>query len=400
MLRPYSFDHPVVTVMDNKTSRPLTIGIDASRALITQRTGTEHYSSNLLRALAQLPEAQSYTFVLYVNSPSEAEAKERLGFDLPPNWQISAIPFRRLWTHVRLSGEMMRHAPDVLFVPSHVVPLWHPKRTVVTIHDLGYIYFPQAHTFFSRIYLSLSTRYSARAASRVIAVSEATKRDLVKRYRISARKIRVVHHGRDPMFAPVEDQDKIAEVAARYGISRPYCLHVGTLQPRKNLAVLIESWARLRGKVRNPPQLLLAGKRGWLYNNLFQAVQSRELGDLVKFADYVEQGDLPALYSGALCLVFPSLYEGFGLPALEAMSCGTPVLAAKTSSLPEVVDEAGLLLYPHDPEAWSDSVQKVMDNPKLRQSLSQKGLERAAQFTWERCARETLGVLVEGLPAG
>jgi glycosyltransferase involved in cell wall biosynthesis len=159
--------------------------------------------------------------------------------------------------------------------------------------------------------------------------------------------------------------------------------------------MLVESWARLRGKVKEPPQLLLAGKLGWLYKSLFEAVQSRELGELVKFADYVEQADLPALYSGALALTFPSLYEGFGLPALEAMSCGTPVLASKTSSLPEVVDDAGLLLYPHDPEAWSDAVLRLMENPKLRQSLSQKGLERAQQFTWERCARQTLGVLTE-----
>ncbi|MFL5734608.1 MAG: glycosyltransferase family 4 protein [Chloroflexia bacterium] len=376
--------------------RPV-IGIDASRALMGQRTGTEHYSANLLRALALLPQAEGYGFVLYANSESEGEARERLGFELPPAWEVRAIPARRLWTHIALSREMRRHPPDVLFVPSHVVPLRHPRRTVVTIHDLGYLYYPQAHTFMSRIYLRLSTRFSSRVASRVIAVSEATKQDLVKRYRVTPRKIRVVYHGRDPAFAPVGDEAAIAEAGARYGIGRFYCLHVGTLQPRKNLQMLVEAWARLRGKVKEPPQLLLAGKRGWLYDSLYETVQSRELGELVKFADYVEQGDLPALYSGALALTFPSLYEGFGLPALEAMSCGTPVLASKASSLTEVVDDAGLLLYPHDPEAWSDAVIRLMENPKLRQSLSQKGLERAQRFTWERCARQTLGVLAETL---
>ena len=374
----------------------MSIGIDASRAVAGRRTGTEHYSANLLRGLSRLPEARDYRFVLYANAQSEAEAREGLGFELPPSWEVRALPARRLWTHVKLSREVTARPPDVLFVPSHVVPVRHPKRTVVTIHDLGYLYYPQAHKFMSLIYLRLSTRFSARAASRVIAVSEATKHDLVKRYRIGARKIRVVYHGREPEFAPVRDEARIAEVAARYGVGRFYCLHVGTLQPRKNLSMLVESWARLRGKVKEPPQLLLAGKAGWLYKSLFEAVQSRELGELVKFADYVEQADLPALYSGALALTFPSLYEGFGLPALEAMSCGTPVLASKTSSLPEVVDDAGLLLYPHDPEAWSDAVLRLMENPKLRQSLSQKGLERAAQFTWERCARQTLGVLTEG----
>src|SRR5205823_2329000 len=218
--------------------------------------------------------------------------------------------------------------------------------------------------------------------------------DLVKRLRVSPRKIKVIYHGRDPMFAPVEDQAKIQETAARYGVTQPYCLHVGTLQPRKNLEMLVESWARLRGKVGNPPQLLLAGKRGWLYNSLFQAVQTRELGDIVKFADYVERDDLPALYSGALALTFPSLYEGFGLPSLEAMSCGTPVLASTASSVPEVVGDAGILLNPKDAGAWADAVQRVMQDSSLREDLSRRGLARAEQFTWERCARETLRVLL------
>jgi glycosyltransferase involved in cell wall biosynthesis len=370
-----------------------TIGIDASRALVAKRTGTEHYSASLLRALAGLPEAERYSFVLYVNAASEAQARDRLGFGLPASWRVRAMPFPRLWTHVRLSWEMARRPPRVLFVPSHVVPLWHPRRTVVTVHDLGYLYYPQAHTRMSRLYLHLSTLFSARTARRVIAISEATKRDLVKRYRIDPRKIRVVYHGRDPAYAPVRDEGKIAETLARYGIKRPYCLHVGTLQPRKNLGVLVEAWARLLVDVHEPPQLLLAGKCGWLYDDLLSSVQSRGLGDLIRFADYVEQDDLPALYSGALAFVFPSLYEGFGLPPLEAMSCGTPVLSSNASSLPEVVGDAGLLLDPHDASAWGDAVKRVMEDDGLRESLSRKGIERAAGFTWERCARETLGVL-------
>jgi glycosyltransferase involved in cell wall biosynthesis len=143
-----------------------------------------------------------------------------------------------------------------------------------------------------------------------------------------------------------------------------------------------------------PPQLLLAGKRGWLYNSLFEQVERLHLSNLVRFADYVEQSDLPALYSGANGMVFPSLYEGFGLPPLEAMSCGTPVLASTTSSVPEVVGDAGILLDPHDSRAWADAVQRVMTDGALSAELSRKGLERAAQFTWERCARETLRVII------
>lgn len=373
--------------------RRLTIGVDASRALVAQRTGTEHYSAQLLAAMSELPEAASRRFVLYVNSTGEREAARRLGFDLPPAWEVRAIPLPRLWTHVRLSWEMMRRPPGVLFIPSHVVPLWHPRRTVVTIHDIGYLEYPQAHTRLSRLYLHLSTIFSARTAKRVIAISEATKRDLVRRYGIPSSKIAVVYHGRDPGFRPVRDEQAIDEVAARYGVSTPYCIHVGTLQPRKNLGLLVDAWAELRERMEKPPQLLLAGRRGWLYESLFAAVEERRLGDLVKFADYVEQADLPALYSGALALVFPSLYEGFGLPPLEAMSCGTPVVASNATSLPEVVGQAGLLLDPRDPHAWAEAVHRVAGDPGLRAELSVAGLHRAAGFTWERCAARSLEVL-------
>ncbi|MDQ3928457.1 MAG: glycosyltransferase [Chloroflexota bacterium] len=186
-------------------SHSKTIGIDASRAVITQRTGTEHYSASLLAALTQLPEAKQYNFQLYVNIASADEARERLDFDLPPNWHVVAAPFPRLWTHLRLSWEMLRRPPGVLFVPSHVVPLWHPRRTVVTVHDLGYLEYPQAHTRASRLYLHLSTFFSARSARRVIAISEATKRDLVKHYLFNTRKISFIYNGRDTIFSAVDE---------------------------------------------------------------------------------------------------------------------------------------------------------------------------------------------------
>jgi glycosyltransferase involved in cell wall biosynthesis len=169
---------------------------------------------------------------------------------------------------------------------------------------------------------------------------------------------------------------------------------VGTLQPRKNLGLLVEAWAVLRERMESPPKLLLAGKRGWLYEPLVRSVEERGLGDLVKFADYVERADLPALYSGALALTFPSLYEGFGLPALEAMSCGTPVVASNASSIPEVVGDAGLLLDPRDVGAWAGAVERLSHDDTAQRDMSRKGLARAARFTWERCARETFGVLV------
>jgi glycosyltransferase involved in cell wall biosynthesis len=370
-----------------------TIGIDASRAVIAQRTGTEHYSASLLRALADLPSAQTHPIVLYVNLSDAQAALNSLQFALPNVWRVRAIPFPRLWTHLRLSAEMVAHRPGVLFVPSHVVPILHPRKTVVTIHDLGYLAYPQAHTRLSRLYLHLSTWFSAHSARSVIAISRATKRDLIKRYKVPARKITVVYHGRDTIFKPVHDEETIEEVAAKYGVTRPYCLHVGTLQPRKNLGVLIEAWRVLRDRMTHPPALLLAGKRGWLYDSLFEQVKSAGLGDLIRFADYVERDDLPALYSGALAFTFPSLYEGFGLPPLEAMSCGTPVISSNATSLPEVVGDAGILLNPADAHAWADAVQRLAEDAGAREQLSLRGLAQAEQFTWERCARETWDVL-------
>ncbi len=372
----------------------LPIGIDASRAVLSQRTGTEHYSASLLRALSELPEAEQRNVTLYANLTSEDEAREKLGFPLPPVWSVRAIPFRRVWTHARLSLEMATKSPGALFVPSHVVPVWHPRRTFVTVHDLGYIYYPQAHTGLSRLYLDLSTRFSAHAARRVIAISRATKRDLVKHYRVPARKIKVIYHGRDPIFVPISNENVLKEAAAKYGVKGPYCLHVGTLQPRKNLGVLVEAWKLLKMRMERPPQLLLAGKRGWLYSSLTESVEAYGLGDLVKFADYVERDDLPALYSGAMALTFPSLYEGFGLPPLEAMSCGTPVIASTASSVPEVVGGAALMLDPHDAGLWADTVEHLFGDVPLQQRLSDKGLARAALFTWEQCARETWSVII------
>lgn len=374
-------------------ARQPAIGIDASRAILAQRTGTEHYSASLLAALAALPEAAARPVTLYVNSGNPQSAIQNLQFSLPAAWQVRAIPFPRLWTHVRLSWEILRHAPQALFVPSHVVPLWHPRQTTVTIHDLGYLSYPQAHKRLSRLYLHVSTWFSARTARRVIAISEATKRDLIKHYKVDPHKIEVIYHGRDPIFAPIHDQLKLRETAAKYGVTSPYCIHVGTLQPRKNLGVLIEAWSILRETMEQPPQLLLAGKRGWMYNALFEAVKASGLGDLIKFADYVDRDDLPALYSGALALTFPSHYEGFGLPALEAMSCGTPVIASNVTSLPEVVGDAGILLNSDDERAWATSIMQLAASTAQQQDLSRQCLARASNFTWEKCARQTWDVL-------
>jgi glycosyltransferase involved in cell wall biosynthesis len=372
------------------------IGIDASRATREQRTGTEGYSLHLIRALLELDQHNEY--VLYFNRPPRPGL-----FPASPRWRARVMPCPRLWTHVRLSLEMLAAPPDVLFVPAHVLPIVHPRRSVVTVHDLGYRHEPQAHRPLDRLYLELSTRYNARAASQVIADSAATKRDLVQLYGTDPQRITVVPLGVDELFQPVNDAARLAAVRAQYGIPGDYLLYVGTLQPRKNLVRLIEAWNKIRNsnfEIRNWV-LVIAGKRGWLYEEIFATVQRLGLEGQVLFPGYVPEEDLPALLSGATAFVLPSLYEGFGLPVLEAMACGTPVIAANVASLPEVVGDAGLLVDPLDTDALAAAMQRLLTDAapstplraSLRAELRQRGLARAKLFSWPRCAWETLAVL-------
>ena len=370
------------------------IGIDASRATAGLRTGTENYSFYLIQALLAL--GGEHHFRLYFNQPPPTSL-------FPGTVEQVAIPFPRLWTHLRLSREMAQRPPDLLFVPSHVLPLIHPRRNVVTVHDLGYHYYPQAHTLFQNLYLRWSTRFNARTADRVLADSIATRDDLVHYYRIPQEKIVVVYPGRDETMAPETDPQRLEEVRARYGLSDRYLLYVGTLHPRKNLVRLVQAFAGLRDAAVSDLgdlQLVLAGQKGWLYEEIFAEVRRQGQQERVVLTGYVPDDDLPLLLGGALAFVFPSLYEGFGLPVLEAMACGTPVVCSNTSSLPEVAGDAALLVDPLDVSDMTAAMVRLLTDGDLRQSLIESGFQRVQQFSWRRCARETLRVLEDVGGAG
>ena len=363
------------------------IGIDASRAVSARPTGTEIYSQRLIEALLALD--SPHRFRLYLRSTPPAGAF--------PGADLRVIPFPRLWTHLRLSWEMTRRPPDALFVPAHVLPLAHPRASLVTVHDLGYLHFPETHPWQQRLYLDLSTRWNARTAAHLLADSQATKADLVTRYNTPPEKITVVYPGRDETLTPVRNPATIEAVKARYGITGDYFLYLGTLQPRKNLSRLITAFAtRKPGTV-----LVLAGKRGWLYKDLLAQVHRLSLEGpalsgaegRVLFPGYVPDEDKAALLSGALAFAFPSLYEGFGLPVLEAQACGCPVITSTTSSLPEVTGDTALLVDPSDTAAIAARMQQIASDPALRETLTERGFTNVHRFSWAACAQSVLSVI-------
>ncbi len=362
-------------------NRSAVIGIDASRLSVGQRTGTETYTCQLLTALAQLDIDDPIR--LYLNADEPPDLEHPIGDPV-------FMPFPRLWTHGRLSWEMLRRPPGVLFVPAHVVPAMHP-RTVVTIHDLGYLHEGAAHPAGQRRMLDWTTRWSCHAAAHIIAISNATKRDLQTAYHVSDDRITVIPHGVDPSFHPRSNAE-IAAVKQRYQLPDHYLLAVGTIQPRKNYGRLAEAM-RAVDQAGLPHRLVIAGKRGWLADQVVQAVDASGMRHRVQFIDYVPQADLPALYSGAVLFCFPSRYEGFGLPALEAMACGVPTIVSDRGSLPEVVGDAAIIVEPTNGDILGTAVVRLLRDGAERGRLVERGRERAAEFTWERTARQTLDVL-------
>jgi len=362
------------------------IGIDASRALRTPRTGTENYSLYLIRALVQMD--SGHQFLLYSDREPEPGLIE--GRDV--RWRV--MPWRRLWTQLRLAWEVTLQPPDVLFVPAHVLPWAHRCPAVATVHDLGYLYHGATHRPTDRLYLRLGTAWNCRSARRVLADSLATRDDILKHRLCSAEKVVVAYPAGTPGMAPVTDEEALRVVRERYGTGSLYWLYVGTLQPRKNLDTLIRAFARLARDEFSPDvRLVLAGRPGWYYERILAAVSASGVAERIVIPGYVAEQDLAALLSGALAYVLPSWYEGFGLPVLEAMACGTPVICSRVSSLPEVVGDAGLLFEPSRQNELEEAMTRLWREPDLRVTLRARGLEQARRFTWEACARQTMAAL-------
>ena len=375
----------------------MVIGVDASRTVTAEHTGTEAYAYHLIQALIPLTRQKDYYLRLYFNQAPRPDL-----FPALPHLESVVIPFPRLWTHFRLAWELQKRPPDVFFTPAHVIPMTYFGRSVATIHDLGYHYFPEAHPRNQLAYLRWSTRHNGRRSRRLIADSQATKTDLIRLYAIDPARIDVIYPAVDPHLKPVLDQNTLAAVQQKYGITPPYLLYIGTLQPRKNLVRLIQAHAASNV----PHQLLLAGKQGWLAQPILDTIPNLQpplpcppapplprSPNPILLPGFVADSDKAALISGATALLYPSLYEGFGFPVLEAQACGTAVLCANSSSLPELAGEAALMVDPLDTEALAVAIQRLAGDEPLRRQLIEKGFENVKRFSWQKTARQVLATL-------
>lgn len=346
-----------------------------------QRTGTEHYSAEIIQAIASLSKRPPIT--LY--SRSGVPQPDVMGVN------VKRLGPRRLWTHIGLSRAMLRDKADALFVPSHVVPLVHPAATVVTIHDLGYLQDSESHPRRQRFVLDHTTRWNARAASRIIAISRQTRDDLVNHYGVDAGKIHIIHHGLDHRHFRPMAPDEISSVLAQNNITPPYLFFLSTVQPRKNLVRLIETFESLDDTALS---LVVAGKSGWLSEPIERRIRESPAAERIRRIGHVPDDHRPALYSAADVFVLPSLYEGFGMGIVESMACGTPVVTSNTSSLIEVAGMAAMLVDPLSVESISAGIQQARQ-PAEGARLRELGLKHAQHFTWEKAAAETLAVIEE-----
>ena len=362
------------------------IAIDA-HSVGAQLAGNESYAANLIEALAEIDQTNLYT--LYVTKPGAIDRFANRWANFTVRQTLPHTPLVRI--PLTLSAELRRHPVDVLHV-QFTAPPFAPCPVVTTIHDLSFEHLPETFKRRSRTQLRITVRRTARQAALILTLSEFSRRDIIETYAIDPERVLVTPAAAPTHFKPVVDETQLKGMRERYGIRPNYFLSLGSIQPRKNLTRLIEAHSSLRAARPGDelPQLVIAGKRGWLDREVFRAAQQDGLNESVKFIGYVPEEDLPALYSGAMCFVYPSYFEGFGLPVLEAMQCGAPVIAGNQTSLPEVAGNAALFFDPFDTRALREGIARVVDQPNYRAELRVKGIERAAEFSWIKTARLTL----------
>jgi glycosyltransferase involved in cell wall biosynthesis len=372
----------------NVESQPLHIAINAQLVSFSssfRNAGVSRYTYTLLTGLGELTGNQRYT--AFVNAGESASirssslaGRERVQL-VPSGGATSSAVARIRWEQLVLPGELRRRGVDVFHSPVNVLPLRIPCASVVTVHDLAYLRYPQYFRPSRRIYQRVFTAGSVKRATRVVAVSEATKRDLVERFQLPPDHVDVVYPVVDDDFRPCLDQAILGEFRARRRLPERYILFLGTLEPRKNVTLLLEAYARLRRLDAQAPQLVIAGAQGWYYQTIFERVRTLGLQSYVTFAGYVSRQEQPLWYAAAELFVYPSVYEGFGMPVAEALACGTPTITSTVSSLPEAGGTVALQVDPGDVEALACAMQGSLGDQSARSRALFEGPRWSSRFS-------------------
>lgn len=358
-----------------------------------QLVGAGRYAKNIVANLAEIDtDDQYYLFVTRESSPHFQVAKRNFTQVVCPFWPKS--PVRILWEQFVLPWQLVYYDITLLFTPSVAIPYWLPCRAVTAIHDV--IPFHQAVVKYPRVrsfYVRLVTAWSARRSEVVLTGSENSRCEIISFCKVAGEKIVVIPYGVEEKFRRLDSMEAIEAFRSKYGLPERFILFVGALEPGKNLVRLLEAFLRLRCQsTRIQHKLVLAGPWGWGSTGILRSIDDLELERDVIVTGFVAEEELPLLYNSADLFAFPSLYEGFGLPLLEAMACGTPVIASNTSSLPEVVGEAGMLVNPYDVEGWTLAMKRVLSDENLQAKMISTGMDRAKLFSWKRTAQATLAI--------
>lgn len=384
------------------------IGIDASRAFLKNRTGIEEYSFQVIKYLKN--ELSDFEVVLYTRPNINGAIRK---FNLPKKWTVKEIKWTRFWTQIGLSLELLLHPIDILFIPAHTVPIIHPSgfimrgfnffrkkkgtfKTVVTIHGLEYEFLPKAYSFWERIYMRIVIKKSCQWADKIISVSKNTKKDLIKLYNIPPSKIEVIYEGY--FFKEEKANKKNGNVLKKYQLEHAkYFLFLGRIEERKNLIRIIKAFEILKEKYSLAHKLLLAGGLGYGYDNIVKYIEKSPYCKDIFLAGFIEDEDKRAILKNADIFLFPTLYEGFGLPIIEAQSLGVPIIASNNSSIPEIIgaEMKSFLVDPKNPEEIAQTVFKILNNKKVRAKLVKPGLENVKRFSWDNCAKEIAEVLLK-----
>lgn len=355
--------------------------------------GINWYIYNLLRYLPSVGNQHRYTVFLGHKGARQAFPEMKTKMTSLPT--VNPV-VRILWEQTVQPVQLLKEGIDLLHSLAFVQPILLPCAGIITIYDLSFILFPERLHPLRRLYLRWGTRYSARKAQRVIAISASTKRDIVKLVGVAESKVDVVLCGVDEDFQPLENHRVLDDFRRKRHLPEQMILFVGTIEPRKNLITLLRGYALLRKKVQLPP-LVIGGAKGWHHQEVFSVAEELGLQEDIIFPGYIPQEELPLWYCAADFFIYPSLYEGFGLPPLEAMACGTPVIISNTSSLPEVVGEAGILVDPENAEQIAEAMQRVLADNDLRAEMRRRGLNRAREFSWQKAAQETVKVYEQAM---